>query len=141
MNSLRSHRHFSHPSTEEKFICEICAIGFKTQGLLRRHARIAHKRPNNSKPKKKFKCDICLKFYCSQGSLYTHKITHQTGQFKCTLCDHISRNPIALKSHKKNVHVEAKFKCHLCDKSFKFAPALKVSIEIQIIIHNNNSAP
>lgn len=128
--SLKAHRDRAHTIVESKnsFICEFCALSFRTEGVLRSHARTVHKQ-GPQKPKQKFKCEICLNFYASKGILRTHKLTHAKEQFKCSLCRKISPTAAALDLHMKAVHVSANFKCHLCEKSFKLAPALKVSID------------
>ncbi|XP_074854410.1 zinc finger protein 646 [Carettochelys insculpta] len=71
-----------------------------------------------------FCCEQCGRSYKHAGSLINHKQTHKTGLFRCTICQKLFYNLMALKNHNR-IHFEAKrYKCTQCPKAFRLQKQL-----------------
>ncbi|XP_075784757.1 zinc finger protein 646 [Pelodiscus sinensis] len=75
-------------------------------------------------PARPFCCEQCGRSYKHAGSLINHKQTHKTGLFRCTICQKLFYNLMALKNHNR-IHFETKrYKCAQCPKAFRLQKQL-----------------
>ncbi|XP_067391333.1 zinc finger protein 646 [Emydura macquarii macquarii] len=71
-----------------------------------------------------FCCEQCGRSYKHAGSLINHKQTHKTGLFRCSICQKLFYNLMALKNHNR-IHFETKrYKCGQCPKAFRLQKQL-----------------
>ncbi|OXA45416.1 PR domain zinc finger protein 5 [Folsomia candida] len=75
-------------------------------------------------PRTKFECPTCYKTFKLKRQLAWHLVTHAPdAQVKCKVCGKISKNPVALSRHMKNLHTNWKRpSCDICQIVFSTLP-------------------
>ncbi|XP_065118975.2 zinc finger protein 646 [Paramisgurnus dabryanus] len=68
---------------------------------------------------RQYKCDQCGRSYRHAGSLLNHKKSHNTGVFRCFVCQKRFYNLLALKNHQRTHFDVKKHSCTECGKAFK----------------------
>nr|XP_029733250.1 transcription factor grauzone [Aedes albopictus] len=115
--SYRTHLHSKHGAAA-KYVCDICARGFRQRSDLLTH-QLTHSAEGLEQLK--IQCERCLKWMKNKKSIWTHrKICQSTGPVACDICGKMAPNPAQLKSHKKYMHQDQRVhQCSYCDKAFK----------------------
>ncbi|OXA45042.1 PR domain zinc finger protein 5 [Folsomia candida] len=91
-------------------------------------------------PRRKFACSTCPKKFRWKKDFARHVITHDPdAKVKCKICGKISKNPIALSHHMKNLHTNRKRPiCEICRRVFHNSPTLRRHIKT---IHSTSERP
>ncbi|XP_065085392.1 transcription factor grauzone-like [Ochlerotatus camptorhynchus] len=115
--SYRTHLHSKHGAAA-KYVCDICARGFRQRSDLLTH-QLSHSAEGLEKLK--IQCERCGKWMKNKKSIWTHrKICQSTGPVACDICGKMAPNPEQLKSHKKFMHQDQRVhQCSYCEKAFK----------------------
>lgn len=93
------------------FICEVCAAGFVSNGMLARHATVH--------TVGEYKCRSCEKVFETQNKVRQHEKFHTGFRFKCFQCGEKFESVKVKKDHMKSVHgAKYEFKCPTCDRQF-----------------------
>jgi DNA-directed RNA polymerase subunit RPC12/RpoP len=142
-------------SGERKYVCKVCAKGFKTKVELTTHCTLHSmvklfqcdvdgcnksykQRPNMLQHKRvvqvgeKYECDECGRRFGQKSNMMTHynNVHLEEKHFKCAKCGVQFGQKIGLTRHMKTVHEKVRaFKCEHCGKSFGLAGARKLHIE------------
>ncbi|EAT33315.1 AAEL014398-PA [Aedes aegypti] len=115
--SYRTHLHSKHGAAA-KYVCDICARGFRQRSDLLTH-QLTHSAEGLEQLK--IQCERCHKWMKNKKSIWTHrKICQSTGPVACDICGKMAPNPAQLKSHKKYMHQDQRVhQCSYCEKAFK----------------------
>lgn len=115
--SYKTHQHSKHGAAA-KYVCDICARGFRQKSDLITH-QLSHSAEGLEKLK--IQCEHCLKWMKNKKSIWTHRrICQSSGPVACDICGKMAPNPEQLKSHKKFMHQDQRVhQCSYCEKAFK----------------------
>ena len=121
------------------FRCKYCGQAFLHYSNMNAHVNKIHK-------EKKVKCGQCGKMFTYKYELRLHMFVHQeeTGEepkskFQCSTCGKYFQRATTLKNHERTTHLGIKlFKCEVCGKEFGTKFNMKVHIEKQHSMENNN---
>ncbi|XP_058448248.1 uncharacterized protein LOC131428359 [Malaya genurostris] len=115
--SYRTHQHSKHGAAA-KYVCDICARGFRQKSDLITH-QLSHSAEGLEKLK--IQCEHCHKWMKNKKSIWTHRrICQSAGPVACDICGKMAPNPEQLKSHKKFMHQDQRVhQCGYCEKAFK----------------------
>ncbi|XP_055614071.1 transcription factor grauzone-like [Uranotaenia lowii] len=115
--SYKTHQHSKHGAAA-KYVCDICARGFRQRSDLVTH-QLSH--TAEGLEQLKIQCEHCHKWMKNKKSIWTHrKICQSVGPVTCDICGKTAPNPEQLKNHKKFMHQDQRiYKCGYCDKAFK----------------------
>ncbi|OXA45155.1 Zinc finger protein 26 [Folsomia candida] len=92
----------------------------------------------NLTPRKTFECPKCFKTYKFKSKFTSHLIRHEP-KVKCKICGKISKNPVALSKHIRNLHTNRERpSCALCRREFHDPVALRKHIKV---IHGTSERP
>ncbi|XP_055639951.1 transcription factor grauzone-like [Toxorhynchites rutilus septentrionalis] len=115
--SYKTHQHSKHGAAA-KYVCDICARGFRQKSDLVTH-QLSHS--EEGLEKLKIQCEHCHKWMKNKKSIWTHRrICQSSGPVACDICGKMAPNPEQLKSHKKFMHQDQRVhQCSYCEKAFK----------------------
>ncbi|XP_058825298.1 transcription factor grauzone-like [Topomyia yanbarensis] len=115
--SYRTHQHSKHGAAA-KYVCDICARGFRQKSDLITH-QLSHSAEGLEQLK--IQCEHCHKWMKNKKSIWTHRrICQSAGPVACDICGKMAPNPEQLKSHKKFMHQDQRVhQCGYCEKAFK----------------------
>ncbi|XP_055523269.1 transcription factor grauzone-like [Wyeomyia smithii] len=115
--SYRTHQHSKHGAAA-KYVCDICARGFRQRSDLVTH-QLSHSAEGLEQLK--IQCEHCHKWMKNKKSIWTHRrICQSSGPVACDICGKMAPNPEQLKSHKKFMHQDQRVhQCGYCEKAFK----------------------
>uniref|UniRef100_A0A1Q3F7E9 C2H2-type domain-containing protein n=1 Tax=Culex tarsalis TaxID=7177 RepID=A0A1Q3F7E9_CULTA len=115
--SYKTHQHSKHGAAA-KYVCDICARGFRQKSDLVTH-QLTHSAEGLEQLK--IQCEHCLKWMKNKKSIWTHRrICQSSGPVACDICGKMAPNPEQLKSHKKFMHQDQRVhQCQYCEKAFK----------------------
>lgn len=142
--SYKSHQHSKHGAAA-KYVCDICARGFRQKSDLVTH-QLSHS--EEGLEKLKIQCEHCHKWMKNKKSIWTHRrICQSSGPVACDICGKMAPNPEQLKNHKKFMHQDQRVhQCSYCEKAFKRPIDLKVDfkelpffLNIQIVNHHDST--
>lgn len=118
---------------EKRFNCEKCSKGFHDERTYK-----VHLLKHNLIDPQPFKCDLCPRQYALKRCVKDHIMFahHETGKFKCAVCDKILPTQIALERH-QTTHVKTKnFSCKQC--GLKFARFIYLKSHVRLVHGKEN---
>ncbi|CRL07467.1 CLUMA_CG020435, isoform A [Clunio marinus] len=123
--SLASHKKATHGdnSAKTRNLCEICSKSFSTITSYKEHM-ITHSKDS---VKLQLKCEECGKWLKNNRCLKSHMLLHANIDYKCTICDYVTKKEKLLKNHVITRHTSDRpWTCEECNKSFKIKRALAI---------------
>ncbi|XP_065086603.1 transcription factor grauzone-like [Ochlerotatus camptorhynchus] len=105
-------------------VCDVCGREYKSKEGFQQHMNEQHM----GIKVERFQCHICLRWLKGRKNHRNHmNVVHGNNErvFECDVCMQKYPSVAALKSHKKQIHIEAKHECEFCGKMFKRTLALK----------------
>lgn len=91
--------------------CCVCMNTFPKFKMLLEHMNIHYRN---------YVCEVCDVGFVNVQGLKCHKLTHDTGTFKCDHCSQIFDTNVKKKAHERTMHLlkPARSKCGYCDETF-----------------------
>lgn len=91
------------------FKCCVCTTEFSNYKPLLMHMHVHYRN---------YECEICGIGFVSAHNLYSHKQSHQAGEFKCEICSKVFVSDLKRRKHEKS-HFDANtHKCPYCVEAF-----------------------
>ncbi|XP_063836994.1 zinc finger protein 77-like [Ostrinia nubilalis] len=102
---------FPFRMNSDGFNCAMCPQSFHNYRLLNQHINVHF--PN-------FVCEQCGVGFATDERLKAHTQSHDTGSYKCEMCDKVFRRIAAKKDHVMRIHMKVyKHRCPHCKELFK----------------------
>ena len=136
MKCLTCDKAFNCPSSLEQHLylhknlryqCDVCGTKFPFESTLKSH-KITHltERPHKCNFKK------CTKSFYNIGDLRKHKKVHLGEDWKCTICEYVSKDKCNLKAHMRKHSNLKPYICASCLRLFKYHTQLKRHLPCEI---------